>query len=584
MINWAKFQAPFSAESAALSDYVYPLNQSIVTKIEAIDHTGALMSSDMLHNADDRRFALSQSSPSRRAYDFKSNKLGQMETAVDTLTTYIQRREAYYNSPVTQPISTYELQQDLTGMPSDPVPEDQISECCLSPSPQPTQSLPPVTTSSSRPESARRMAGTPSTATASTAPTTHASELSYQPTSTAPTNVSLGLSIADLIHPPLTLPSPPPRFSLPMTPDLEMDSDSHTYHFPDPAFLQATLASIRSSRGISEPRYGSSTRNSNGPPPAVEMRRGRSLKIPRMRRSSQSRKAAGDGPASSGQVRATPSSTAEHTGKSRLLQPASRPSRSADYEGPPPFIEPETPPQPSTGKAPHIARCATTTLDEWWNAQRQRHTCEDCAELDSPTSTNRSPLLSPWRTAAPGLDPGHTQWSTHVSQPQLDAALPLTVEVDKNYEVPRPSDDRLYAYPRGRNPVRPSPPRAAKYSYGYIAGDVPGAREGKVRVRSTPKGRVRGRSGDDKTDARPSADRVVSGVKRRRDGILSEGPGSGSNKQRAVDPPVKLEQPDSDFDEEDLELLREARRRAERWWKEPLVSVSSVQEAVRRPP
>ncbi|ETN38371.1 uncharacterized protein HMPREF1541_06406 [Cyphellophora europaea CBS 101466] len=596
MINWNKFKDPHSAESACLSDTVYPLSQSIVAKVEPVDHTGILMSSDMLLNADDRRFALAQSSPSRRVYDFRTNKVNAIDGAIVCLSNYIDRREASYNLPAPPLRYPESIRQDLAGMPALPLDQDQISECCLSPSPPPVQLINHGYIQRSSDQSTAHPTSITSVASSKASSTNFSFASTSYKASTAPTNISHGLSIADLIHPPLVIPPPSTRLSSPMTPDPEVDYDTHNHHLPNQAFLQATLASIRSSRGISESRYSLNTRRPRISSPPLGCARGRSLKMVRMRRSSRTRRSKQAAAHCLGD-----STTASSTLEGQSFN-SSQP-RIQDHETLPPSVEPDasvshpahhqgaasTLPSPLEAQVvPSKPMHATpTSLDRWWHAERLRHSCDEYADQgisSSPPEVLPATLSGLQRSVVPGLDFSRegTYDNGHHPLAEPEGAIEADDDVASQGYSTGP-EHGLYAYTRDWPNLRFTSPRAK--SYGYIAGDVPGARESKIRTRGRVRERTRGRSKEAKGGQEEDRPRVVSGVKRQRDdssggreaeGCASKAKHRARERQETVqgrrDSTQRLQLPagidDEALNEDDLRDIREAQMLAERWWKD----------------
>jgi hypothetical protein len=585
MINWAKFGDPFAIESAGFSDMVYPLTHAIVNQVEAVNHAAALLSSDMLHNAHDRRFAIAQSSPVRRGYDFRSNKVRQMECAVDTLSSYIRHREAlYYDQLSTDEEgedddkppgrSHTNFQQDISGMTLASIPQDQLSECQLSPSPPTRTPLPsPSSMQPARPspQPARNVvsrAGSLLQAHAVINPAITA------PVSTAPTTFSHGLSIADLIHPSPPIPAAPKSTSPPLTPDPDLDQENQALHSPNQDFLQATLASIRAHREIGQgypvpaPTY---YRASSSPRVAG---RGRNLKFPRMRRSSKSRKC--------DDQRDLTTSIQINDSKPESVAHASEIASARSHRE---RVGATTSSLTHSQSMSQPERPERTALDAWWDTQRQLHHCEQDDEEDTLPGLAPKPLLySQLKTVSGSRLQSVMNTNTTAFQPRG----PSAVLANETIEVDDVENMNLYAYTRPNTLGRSSTPQTATYKYGYIAGDVPGARDGKLRVRSQTRERTRGSHG--KLEGKQ---RAVSGIKRAR----GASPGSehqdqdDSKRQKGAElcgdtsklpTGVTLAEVGEtsrskqvDDDEVDQDLIREAQRLAERWWKEPLVPSTS---------
>lgn len=571
MINWAKFEDPSAVESAFFSDMVYPLNYTVVNQIDSVDHTAALLSSDMLQNAADRRFALAQSSPSRHAYDFHHNKLRQMERAVDTLSTYIHHHRVCQAGRFVAVDERDELRHDLAGMPASVIHEDQMSECHLSPSPQPSKttlpSIPPSNVPISPPLAPHWASTTAQSTSAGHLDSAHSES---RPVSTAPTIFSHGLSIADLIHPPLALPSPSREFSPPLTPDSDLEPDGPNLHAPDLDLLQTTLRSIRADRDIYRSTRVAPLSYYRAACSAAAPTCGRSLRFPRMRRSSRSRRHIEDMAkkprATSATPAAPPKETDAPTQASQALPVSQRTEPTGNETAVPPIhAKAPSPPPPSLAQHPvEPDPFANRDLDEWWDGQRQIHNCDEYDDVP-PTPLEGSPALPSRRpSAAPGLDFAQAPQSRSMSQPlRPGCTIDPMIEVDETYST------GLYAYTRETDAAQSAHPDAAR-RYGYIAGDVPGVRDVKVRVRGRTRERARGgRQSITNIMQGKEQPRTVSGVKRRREqtpevqerDVDSKGKGKGKDFATGAD-----------FPEADRRLLREAKRRAERWQKEPLVA------------
>jgi hypothetical protein len=586
MINWAKFSNPYSSESAHLSDRIYPLSHNIVSKcVDSIDHTQCLMQSDMLQNAEDRRFALAQSSPSRRAYNFRTNKVEQIAGAIDTLSNYLNHRTTNRNSPLQGPMDIQSLTHDLagTGTATTDLDTDVASECHLSPSPTAQQPkylnrpyLRPVSHQHPPPShthsSITRVASTENTG------------------STAPTNVNR-LSIADLIHPTSCPKSPfKPRrtFSPLLTPDPTVHDSVEVFHSPDPQYLRQTLDSIRNVRRIYPHHLDSPGRSPQSPSSPQSQSVARSLRLCRMRRSSKTR---------------------DHKSKqSSMAIPRSTPAHQNDFEALPDSLT--APDGKNEGTLPPEKKFQLTSasLDRWWAAETNRH--ERC-HTESP-EMNRVRLSTGPRTI---VDP------IIEVDPAVDAG-PLVPAVEERDE----STTYAYTRPQDENTVETT------YRYGYIAGDVPQGERSRARIRGRTRGRrsrigmkshleteAEGISDAEETDRKifddheQGSDTRGIGKRKRESKIAQDSPTKAEIKAsedggpaasasytklasaRTYNDPQKLTtgsglgspkreswaeafEDEPGLDEEELAELREARARAKKWWNEPLWPSTCPQE------
>jgi hypothetical protein len=589
MINWAKFSNPYSSESAHLSDRIYPLSHDIVRNcVDSIDHTQCLMQSDMLHNAEDRRFALAQSSPSRKAYNFRTNKVEQIAGAIDTLSNYLNNhRSTNRDSPPSGLMDIKSLTNDLagTGTVTTDLDTDLASECHLSPLPtvqQPGHSNRTL----SRPVSPRQSAHRRTLPSATRRPSVEALA------ATAPTTTTR-LSIADLIHPPDCSGSPfrPRRtFSPLLTPDPTALDSIEAFHLPDSDYLRQTLDSIRSTRHIYSHQLSSPRRSPQTISGGHSQNVARSLRLCRMRRSSKPR-----------DHKSKRSSMADPTSL-RVHQNDVGPMM-ADTLAPEGTHEASQPPARSF----HLT---SANLDQWWAAETTRHARyhSESPELNTPRlHTCPRTIIDPIIEVDPTVDAGHSA-------------------VDERDE------STIYAYtrPQEENTVDTT------YRYGYIAGDVPRGERSRARIRGRTRGRrsrvgvkthlemeakrhldldvdetgrkihdhdeegtsVRlngkrkrectnaldstGRSGfeasrDDKLTApapysEPALARTYNGPRR-----LHLGAGLSLDALKGESRTEDLED-EPGLDEEELAQLREARARAKKWWNEPLWPSTCLQE------
>lgn len=277
MINWSKFANPYNNESAQFSDRVYPLNKDNIFDIGKFDHVDRLLNNDLLGNADDRRFAISQAPASHQSYNFYATKVEQIEGAIETLDRYVHLRKPAEERIMPAP-SDHHLRQDLAGMASVPVERHTMSELRVSPSPV---TWPPPKQSRGTTYSAFTPLSSPSTALTSSHPSTASTAV----TSTTATRVS----IADLLNDQADARKAVPDG--PLSPD---PNQTATSHYPEAA-LNSTLDLIRSTRRIYRPSSGDGAQRrpawptNNHHPHQSPFPHGRAFRSARMRRSSKSR-------------------------------------------------------------------------------------------------------------------------------------------------------------------------------------------------------------------------------------------------------------------------------------------------------
>ena len=440
MINWSKFADPYNNESARFSDYIYPLQKANLDAVGRFDHVDRLLNCDVFGNADDRRFAVSQSLSTGQLYDFYSSKVAQIEGAIETLDRYLELHESNARHEPSEPF--VDVSGDLVGMVRAIAP--RLPDFRVSPPPQPPSAYSPSTRTpfstlpTSTPKSPRVMGLRTSTSTATTS------------------TMSTRLSIADLLNHPIT-PGTSSRSTNPsMSPNSSLKS-AKLHRSPEEDFVATTLHSVRYGRIIASPRSGvmsppdrtkhpenhhSSMRN--------EGSGGRAYKTPRMRRSS----------------------------KTRDVNSTHHPSTS---------VESSPKPQQALYGAEHFEQWFTETYPEGTSTSEpdtgvsqnsRQHTSRDTVASNGHTGLKRKISIDTATDVGPVFDR-----RIHSSEPDSKVTRLSTTDSEGAADA--------YAYTLNNTDTR-APRRVA---YGYIAGDArPSSVISTASTPNGPKVRIRGRT------------------------------------------------------------------------------------------
>ncbi|KPI45811.1 uncharacterized protein AB675_419 [Cyphellophora attinorum] len=450
MINWSKFADPHNNESAHFSDLIYPPDQTNVRAVGTFDHVGRLLNSDLLGNAGDRRFAISQDSAIRHSYDFYTSKLDQIQGAIDTLDRYIEAHGPVgCDATMSAPPTDY-IRRDVVGMGPVPAVLDRLPDFRISPAPilRPAAMQSPAYTSLASPSTA---------STVGSQRSSHISRASTSLTSISSTRVS----IADLLNAPPEAKTPAEDV---LSPDLS--HSSMTSHRPSQALVDSTLDNIRSARGIIRPHSGESREKRLSSLPVVShhdadrspVLKGRSFRAARMRRYSKTRE------------------------------------RKEAMSDPLPVAVLDRVPKPSTLIHTQVDGRSNTDLGQWYDGMPRRRSPSH--DANAPSRSQQALLMAGQISGADDRDTQSDAGPVRGRRHSPMSSRGLTIDVDLSSD---PSAD-AYAYNLEKGDVNPSRHTA----YGYIAGDArpsftsiygTGAAAARQKLRGRPRERSKGSSG-----------------------------------------------------------------------------------------